>query len=314
MNNKLIVSSSPHIRDRVTTSDIMRDVVLALMPALVASVLIFGLRALLLTAVCAGSCVLFEYGSRRLMGRENTISDWSAVVTGVLLAFNLPVQFPLWMAVIGCFFAIVVVKQLFGGLGQNFANPAITARVFLLLSFSQPMTSWLKVENGRAVADVVGATPLAVMAAEGSTSPNLPSYLEMLLGQRGGCLGEICILALLLGGAYLLYKQVITPTIPAAFLGGIVVFSLLFGVDPIYHLLSGGAVLGAFFMATDYVTSPATEKGKLIFGLGCAFLTMLIRVYGSYPEGVSYSILLMNIVTPHINRLVRSKPFGGVAA
>ncbi len=314
MNNKLIVSSSPHIRDRVTTSDIMRDVVLALMPALVASVLIFGLRALLLTAVCAGSCVLFEYGSRRLMGRENTISDWSAVVTGVLLAFNLPVQFPLWMAVIGCFFAIVVVKQLFGGLGQNFANPAITARVFLLLSFSQPMTSWLKVENGRAVADVVGATPLAVMAAEGSASPNLPSYLEMLLGQRGGCLGETCILALLLGGAYLLYKQVITPTIPAAFLGGIVVFSLLFGVDPIYHLLSGGAVLGAFFMATDYVTSPATEKGKLIFGLGCAFLTMLIRVYGSYPEGVSYSILLMNIVTPHINRLVRSKPFGGVAA
>ena len=241
---------------------------------------------------------------------ENTISDLSAVVTGVILSFNLPVQLPLWMAVVGCFFAIVIVKQLFGGIGNNFANPAIAARIFLLLSFSQPMTTWLQVEGGRAVQGVYGATPLALISA-GDTA-NLPSVMEMLLGTRGGCMGETCAIALILGGVYMIWKKVITPTIPLAFIGGVFVLSLLFGVNPVYELLGGGLMLGAFFMATDYTTSPITEKGKIIFGLGCALITMVIRVFGSYPEGVSYSILLMNIITPHINRMVRNKAFGGV--
>lgn len=310
MSNKLIVSPSPHIRDNATTSTIMRDVLIGLAPAMIAAVVIFGFRALLMTAVCVAACIIFEYGTERILGRENTISDLSAVVTGVILSFNLPVQLPLWMAVVGCFFAIVIVKQLFGGIGNNFANPAIAARIFLLLSFSQPMTTWLQVEGGRAVQGVYGATPLAMISA-GDTA-NLPSVMEMLLGTRGGCMGETCAIALILGGVYMIWKKVITPTIPLAFIGGVFVLSLLFGVNPVYELLGGGLMLGAFFMATDYTTSPITEKGKIIFGLGCALITMVIRVFGSYPEGVSYSILLMNIITPHINRMVRNKAFGGV--
>ena len=310
MSNKLIVSPSPHIRDNATTSTIMRDVLIGLAPAMIAAVVIFGFRALLMTAVCVAACIIFEYGTERILGRENTISDLSAVVTGVILSFNLPVQLPLWMAVVGCFFAIVIVKQLFGGIGNNFANPAIAARIFLLLSFSQPMTTWLQVEGGRAVQGVYGATPLALISA-GDTA-NLPSVMEMLLGTRGGCMGETCAIALILGGVYMIWKKVITPTIPLAFIGGVFVLSLLFGVNPVYELLGGGLMLGAFFMATDYTTSPITEKGKIIFGLGCALITMVIRVFGSYPEGVSYSILLMNIITPHINRMVRNKAFGGV--
>ena len=310
MSNKLIVSPSPHIRGNATTSTIMRDVLIGLAPAMIAAVVIFGFRALLMTAVCVAACIIFEYGTERILGRENTISDLSAVVTGVILSFNLPVQLPLWMAVVGCFFAIVIVKQLFGGIGNNFANPAIAARIFLLLSFSQPMTTWLQVEGGRAVQGVYGATPLALISA-GDTA-NLPSVMEMLLGTRGGCMGETCAIALILGGVYMIWKKVITPTIPLAFIGGVFVLSLLFGVNPVYELLGGGLMLGAFFMATDYTTSPITEKGKIIFGLGCALITMVIRVFGSYPEGVSYSILLMNIITPHINRMVRNKAFGGV--
>lgn len=310
MSNKLIVSASPHIRDTATTSTIMRDVLIALVPSLVAATWIFGFRALLLTAVCVAACVVFEYGMCKVLGKEDTISDLSAAVTGVILAFNLPVQLPFWMAIIGCFFSIVVVKQLFGGIGQNFANPAIAGRIFLLLSFSQPMTTWLQVSGGRAVQDVTGATPLALIS-QGNLS-ELPSYMDMFLGARGGCMGETCALALLIGGAYMIYRKVITITTPLAYIGGVVVFSLLFGVDPVYQVLAGGVLLGAFFMATDYTTSPITENGKIIFGLGCAFITMLIRVYGSYPEGASFSILIMNIITPHINRLVRNKAFGGV--
>ncbi len=310
MSNKLIVSASPHIRDHATTSTIMRDVLIALAPAMIAATIIFGFRALLMTAVCVATCVFFEYATERILGRTNTISDLSAAVTGVILSFNLPVQLPIWMAVLGCFFAIVVVKQLFGGIGNNFANPAIAARIFLLLSFSQPMTTWLKVEGGRAVEGVFGATPLALISAGDTQS--LPSLMDMFLGTRGGCMGETCALALLLGGIYLIYRKVITVTIPLSFIGGVLVLSVLFGVDPMYELMGGGLLLGAFFMATDYTTSPITEKGKVIFGLGCALITMVIRVFGSYPEGVSYSILLMNIITPHINRMVRNKAFGGV--
>jgi len=288
----------------------MRDVLIALAPAMIAATLIFGFRAILMTAVCVLACIVFEYATERVLGRENTISDLSAAVTGVILSFNLPVQLPIWMAVVGCFFAIVIVKQLFGGIGNNFANPAIAARIFLLLSFSQPMTSWLAVENGKAVEGVFGATPLAQIAA-GETA-NLPSLMDMFLGTRGGCMGETCALALIIGGIYLIWRKVITITIPLSFIGGVFVLSLLFGVDPMYQVLGGGLMIGAFFMATDYTTSPITEKGKIIFGLGCALITMVIRVFGSYPEGVSYSILLMNIVTPHINRMVRNKAFGGV--
>ncbi len=307
MKSKLMVSPSPHIHDAVSTQSIMRDVLIAMVPALVAAVLIFGFRSLVLTAVCIASCVIFEYFTRKILGRSNDIGDLSAAVTGMLLAFNLPVGLPLWMAVLGCFFAIVVVKQLFGGIGQNFANPAIAARIFLLLSFSLPMTTWVQINQ------VSSATPLAQMALErAGEAQNLPAYLDMFLGLRGGCLGETCALALIIGGVYLIARKIITPTIPVAFIGGVAVLALLFGEDPLYHVLSGGVLLGAIFMATDYTTSPVTEKGKVIFGLGCAVLTMIIRVFGSYPEGVSYAILLMNIVTPLINKYTRNKPFGGV--
>lgn len=301
-----MVSPSPHIHDAVSTQSIMRDVLIAMVPALIASVVIFGFRALVLTAVCIAACVGFEYISRSILNRDNTISDLSAAVTGMLLAFNLPVELPIWMAVVGCFFAIVVVKQLFGGIGQNFANPAIAARIFLLLSFSLPMTTWVQVN------EVSGATPLAQMALErAGEAQTLPTLLEMFLGQRGGCLGETCALALIAGGIYLIVKKVITPTIPLAFIGGVAVLAVLFGENPLYHIMGGGVLIGAFFMATDYTTSPVTEKGKVIFGLCCAALTMIIRVFGSYPEGVSYAILLMNIATPLINKYTRTKPFGG---
>lgn len=309
MANRLVVKASPHLKFPVNTQVIMRDVIIALMPAFVCSMVVFGLRSLLLVAVCMASCVVFEYLSRLLMKRENSISDLSAVVTGILLAFNLPVTFPIWMAVIGSFFAIVVAKQLFGGLGQNFVNPAIAGRVFLLISFATPMTNWLLPQKGeQGIALVAGATPLAHLA-RGETE-TLPALSDMLLGMRGGCLGETAALALLVGAAYLIWRGVIRPAIPAAFLGTMCVLALLMGQDPFYHLLSGGAILGAFFMATDYATSPSTLKGKLVFGFGCGLITMVIRVYGSYPEGVSFAILFMNILVPHINSLTRTKPFG----
>lgn len=307
MKSKLMVSPSPHIHDAVSTQSIMRDVLIALVPALIASVLIFGFRSLILVVVCVASCVVFEYFTRRMLGRSNDVSDLSAAVTGMLLAFNLPVTLPLWMAVLGCFFAIVIVKQLFGGIGQNFANPAIAARIFMVLSFSLPMTSWVQVNA------VSSATPLAQLALmRAGEAQTLPSYLSLFLGQRSGSLGETCALALIIGGIYLIARRVITPTIPLSFIGGVAVFALLLGEDPLIHVLSGGCLLGAIFMATDYTTSPVTEKGKVIFGLGCAALTMIIRVFGSYPEGVSYAILLMNIMCPLIDKFTKTKPFGGV--
>ena len=249
----------------------------------------------------------------RLPGKPQTIGDLSAVVTGILLAFNLPSTFPIWMAVVGSLFAIVMVKNLFGGIGQNFANPAIAGRVILLISFSGPMTSWMIPEKAVGGFRLVsGATPLAENAL-GNTA-DLPSYADMFLGLRGGSLGETCILALLIGGIFLIVRGVIKPIIPVAFLGTIAVFALLVGQDPLFHLMAGGAVLGAFFMATDYVTSPVTDMGKLIFGIGCGLITMVIRVYGNYPEGVSFAILLMNVIAPHIDSLTKSKPFGGVVA
>ena len=308
ITNKLTVAPSPHIKDKVTTKSLMLNVIIALVPAGVASVLIFGFRSLALIATCVITCVVAEYLFNLVRKKPQTIGDLSAVVTGILLAYNLPSTFPLWQAAVGGIFAIVLVKKLFGGLGQNFANPAIVGRVVLLISFSEAMTTWLvphKVIGGYTL--VSGATPLAV-----TTASDLPSYMEMFLGLSGGALGETCILALLIGGIFLIVRGVIKPIIPVSFLATIAVCSLLAGEDPLFQLMAGGAVLGAFFMATDYVTSPVTDMGKLIFGIGCGLITMLIRLFGSYPEGVSFAILLMNIITPHIDSLTKSKPFGGV--
>jgi electron transport complex protein RnfD len=237
-----------------------------------------------------------------------TIGDLSAAVTGVLLAFNLPVTMPLWMAAIGCFVAIVIVKQLFGGLGRNFANPAIVGRIVLLVSFTGQMTTWATPALLGSDA-VTGATPLALAAAS-SAGQTLPSYLDLFLGAVGGSLGETCKLTLLLGGVYLVVRKVITVTTPLVFIAATALFSGILGADPLYQVLSGGLILGAIFMATDYVTTPTTEVGKVIFGVGCGLITVIIRLYAGYPEGVSFAILLMNIVTPHIDRLCSHRAFG----
>lgn len=307
----LTVTTSPHVLDNSSTTKIMADVVIALLPATVVACMVFGLRAVFLTAICVFSCVGFEYLFRRISNRDNTITDLSAGVTGLLLAFNLPANFPYWMAIIGSFIAIVIVKQIFGGIGQNFANPAITARVVLLVSFTGAMTDWPKPTHIALATDAVtGPTPLGLLQA-GEIS-QLPSHLHMLLGSVGGSLGETSALALLVGGAYLLIKRVITPTIPVTFIGTVAVMALIVGQDPIFHILAGGVILGAFFMATDYTTSPMTMGGQMVFGIGCGFITMMIRLYGSYPEGVSFAILLMNIIVPHIDRLSGRKLYGGM--
>lgn len=303
MSEKLILSSSPHIRNKVNTQSIMLDVILAMVPAFAVGVWVFGMRAILLTAVCVAVCVGSEYVFQKGVGRDVTINDLSAVVTGMLLAFNLPVNLPLWMAAFGSIVAIVVVKQLFGGIGMNFANPAITARIVMLISFTGPMTTWV-------IPDAVsGATPLALIAS--GAIEQLPPVTNMLLGVRGGCLGETGSLALLLGGLYLIYKKVISWHIPVAFIGTVAVLTAVLGQSPVYQVLSGGLLIGAFFMATDYSTSPFTEKGKLIFGLGCGLLTVIIRVFGAYPEGVSFAILLMNVMCQHIDNLTSKKVLGG---
>ncbi len=311
VHNKLIVSSAPHISRPADTASIMRDVVIALIPALGVSTYIFGFRAIVLTVFCAACCVFFEWISRKIMKRDTTIGDWSAVVTGVILAFNLPVSMPLWMAAIGCFIAIVVVKQIFGGLGQNFANPAIVGRIALFIGFATPMTHWpitsrmsQVIISNAGIDAMSGATPLGMLA---SGADKLPSNLEMFLGAINGSMGEISSAALIVGGIYLIVRKVITPAIPVSFLATVAVLSLVFGRDPIFEICAGGVMLGAIFMATDYVTSPITNAGRIIFGIGCGLFTMLIRVYAAYPEGVSFAILLMNILTPHIDNLTRLK-------
>ena len=303
--NKLISSVSPHFHTPRTSTKIMLDVIIALMPAAVASVIIFGWRALLVIGVCVLTCVLSEFLFEKLCKKENTVSDLSAVVTGMLLAFNLPVSIPIWQAVIGSVVAIIVVKQLFGGIGQNFANPAITARIIMLVAFAGPMTNWT---NPVGIPDsVTSATPLAVMTNGGA----LPSYKDLFLGYYPGSLGETCTLALLLGGIYLLIRRVISWHTPVAFIGTVAIMSLVCGKDVLGQLLSGGLMIGAIFMATDYSTTPSTKWGKIIFGVGCGLITILIRFWGNYPEGVSYSILIMNILTPFISKLTRSKPLTG---
>ncbi len=315
----LQVSSSPHIKEQATTRRLMRDVILALLPALLASVFLFGLRALAVVSITVASCVLIEYLARKIMRRDSTVADLSAVVTGLLLSFSLPPTVPLWICPIGAFVAIGVVKQMFGGIGNNFVNPAVTARIVLHISFPLSMGTWTMVKDPAASlgnipgslfgADLISsATPLQTA---GKASALLPSYGTLLFGLKSGCIGEVCVIALLLGAVYLVARKVIKLWIPLAYIGTMLLIVAAAGKDPLYHLLSGGLVLGAFFMATDYVTSPITVKGKLLFGIGCGAITALIRLFGGMTEGVSYAILLMNILTPHIDRLTIPVPFGG---
>ncbi|MBQ2999125.1 MAG: RnfABCDGE type electron transport complex subunit D [Clostridia bacterium] len=297
-NGLLVVSPSPHIRSKNSTQRIMLDVILAMLPILVASVLIFGARALAVVAVCVVSCVFFEWGFEKLLKRENTVTDLSAVVTGMLLAFNLPASIPLWQAAFGSLVAIVVVKQLFGGIGKNFANPAIVARIVLLLSFAGSMSDFATKNDA-----VSSATPLS--------GGVMPSMTELFLGKHGGSLGETCALAILLGGVYLLVRRVISWHTPVVFVATVALLTFLLGENAAEHVLTGGLLLGAFFMATDYTTTPSTKWGKVIFGVGCGLITVLIRVFGNYPEGVSFAILFMNILTPYIEIWTRRRPLGG---
>ena len=313
--SKVKVTSSPHIRSDETTKQIMLDVVIALMPALAVSVFVFGWRSLVITCFSVCCCIFFEWFYGILAKRPNTTGDMSCVVTGVLLAFNMPVTAPLWLVLVGAGFAIVIVKMLFGGIGKNFMNPARAARAFL---FSWPviMTTWVKTRTvlplfATPVDVVTSATPLA--ALKQGLMPDA-SLADMALGMVSGCLGETSALALIAGGLYLIYRRVITPHIPLAYLGTVAVLTFVFprgGLDPLdfmlAHLLSGGLMLGAIFMATDYTTSPLTKKGKIIFGIGCGCLTVFIRYFGSYAEGVSYSILIMNAFVPLIERFTIPK-------
>ena len=298
-----IVAASPHVTTKNSTAVIMRDVLIALLPAVIAGCVVFGLRALLVVAVTTAACVFFEWGFEKLCHTPSTISDLSAAVTGVLLAMNLPVSIPLWQAVFGALVAIVAVKGLFGGIGKNFANPAITARIVMFLAFSKTMTAWVFPDA------VSSATPLAMMASGESVD-----YLTLLLGNHGGCLGETSALALLIGFAYLLIRGVISWHTPVCFVGTVFVMSLILGQDAVGQLLSGGLMLGAIFMATDYSTTPSTDWGRVLFGIGAGLLTVLIRFYGAYAEGVSFAILFMNILTPYLSKWTETKPFGGVAA
>ena len=298
-----IVAASPHVTTKNPTAVIMRDVLIALLPAVIAGCVVFGLRALLVVAVTTAACVFFEWGFEKLCHKPSTISDLSAAVTGVLLAMNLPVSIPLWQAVFGALVAMVAVKGLFGGIGKNFANPAITARIVMFLAFSKTMTAWVFPDA------VSSATPLAMMANGESVD-----YLTLLLGNHGGCLGETSALALLIGFAYLLIRGVISWHTPVCFVGTVFVMSLILGQDAVGQILSGGLMLGAIFMATDYSTTPSTNWGRVLFGIGAGLLTVLIRFYGAYAEGVSFAILFMNILTPYLSKWTETKPFGGAAA
>lgn len=301
MENKMYVSSSPHFQSSSSTTKIMLDVIIALLPATIASVVIFGPLSLMLIGVCVATCVLCEYVSRKVMKRNTTIGDLSAVVTGLLLALNLPVNINPLIAIFGSIVAIVVVKQMFGGIGMNFVNPAIAARIVLLVSFPNAMMTWVDAFWYKAPDAVASATPLA---------DNSYSYTQLLLGTHGGSLGETCAIALILGGIYLVIRKVISPIIPCVYIATSALMSLALGLDPIYQILSGGLLLGAIFMATDYTTSPITKWGKVIFATGCGVLTILLRVYSNMPEGVSFSIILMNILVPLIEMITTPRAFG----
>lgn len=306
----LTVTTSPHLRRGTGTTRIMADVLIAMAPALIWGVIVFGLNALLMPLIAAASCVLFEYLTQKLLHRPVTVGDLSAAVTGVLIGFNLPANDSYFLPIIGAAFAIIVVKQLFGGIGKNFVNPALAARVFLFLSWPQQMTEFPTPFDRTVLDAVASATPRSVGKAD---------LLDLFLGKCGGSIGEISALLLIVGGAYLLIRRVISWHIPVAYLGTVALITFVFPKGSgffdwrflLFELLSGGLMLGAFFMATDYVTSPITKSGKLIFGAGCGLLTVFFRYFGSYPEGVSFAILVMNCLVFYIDKLTRPRVFGG---
>jgi electron transport complex protein RnfD len=317
MSATTVVSVSPHLRDRDSTAKVMWGVCIALVPALAASTYLFGWRALLLTAVAVAVSVGTEVLSELIFKREITVSDGSAAVTGVLLAFTCPPQTPLWIVALGAFVAIFLVKQLFGGVGYNIFNPALTARAVMLASFPVVMTSWsapvrsLASFGGADATTAASALGLVKEAVKAGTTAAMPfGYLDLLLGNVPGSLGETCKVALLLGAAFLFVRKILDWKIPITFLGSVALLSWIVGRNPLFELLSGGLILGAFFMATDYVTSPTTANGRIIFGLGCGAITFLIRNYGGFPEGVCYAILFMNLCSPLIESYVRPRRFG----
>lgn len=303
MENKLHISVSPHLHRKRTTTGIMLEVIIALLPTTIAGVVIFGLRALAVIGVCVASAVISELLFNLILKKKQTIKDLSCVVTGLLLALNLPANAPLWQCAVGSVFAIIVVKCIFGGIGKNIVNPAITARVFMLVAFG----SLAKTAFPVGMDATAGATPLV--------SETTPDIMDLLLGKTGGCIGETCAIALLIGGVYLLIRKVISWHIPVAFIGTVFIFSFFvkdFSVsEALVQVLSGGLLIGAIFMATDYTTSPSTALGKVVFGVGAGLITALIRFWGIYPEGVSFGILLMNILNPYICSLTARKLFGG---
>lgn len=316
-NNKLVVSSTPHIRSNDSIESIMRDVLIALTPAALAGIYFFGFKALLIIILSIASCVFFEGAYQKITKQPITITDLSAAVTGLLLAMNLPASSPFWLPVVGGFFAIVIAKQLFGGLGQNFINPALAARAFLLASYPTQMTNFTEPTGLFSSAEAVSAaTPLTLvkeLAKEGKIQELTQSdFINALIGNIGGCIGETCAIFLILGGIYLIYRKVISWRIPVTYILTVFILTLIFGRMPVYEILIGGLMLGAFFMATDYSSSPVTPTGQFIMGFGCGLLTAIIRVYGGYPEGVSYSILLMNLAVPLIDRFTKPKVFGEV--
>ena len=321
--NNLTVSSSPHLVTSLDTSKTMLMVLIALAPAFIMSVVVFGIRAIILTAVCVVACAFFEWAYNKLMKKPNTVGDLSACVTGVILAMNLPSNFPYWMAIIGCFVAIVIVKCLFGGLGRNIANPAIVGRIVLLLSFTTQMTTWPVPRQAQTDA-TTGATALGVLAEVVKGKANvsdLPSNADLFLGFVGGSMGEVSALAILIGGCFLIWKKIISPAIPVSFIAAVFVFSLIYygvkGGDAsalhmaIFHVCAGGVMFGAFFCATDYVTSPIMTKSRIIYGILCGVINMIIRLFASYPEGVSFAILFMNMCTPLLDDFVIKRTYGG---
>ncbi|MCF8301660.1 MAG: RnfABCDGE type electron transport complex subunit D [Bacteroidales bacterium] len=326
--NLFTVSGSPHVHEDRSVRNLMLGVVLAMVPAILVSVYFFGLGAIRVILISVAACLLFEYLIQKyVMKTGPTINDGSAIVTGVLLAFNVPSNLPIWILIIGAFVSIGIAKMSFGGIGKNVFNPALVGRVFLLISFPVQMTSWPKpqpITAGFVTDTVTGPTPLGILKEgldAGKTvsqiEPELPSYVEALIGNHGGSLGEMSAIALVLGAIYMLARRIISWHIPTAYLGSVLIFSGIFWmidpthyVDPLFHLVTGGLMLGVFYMATDYTSTPMSAKGMLVFGAGAGLLTMIIRFWGAYPEGVSFAILIMNAFTPLINRAFKPKRFG----
>lgn len=311
MQNKkdnLIVTVSPHLQSGLSVPKEMYMVIIALLPALIASYFFFGIRSIILCSVGIVTAVVLEALVKILRKKPITVFDGSAIVTGMLLAFNLPSSVPYWIPILGSAVAILIVKEAFGGLGHNIFNPALIGRAFLLAAYPTHMTTWVPTQFNAGIDAATYATPLAILKEKAGTM--LPGYWDMFIGNIGGCIGEVSALALIIGGVFLLIKGVISWYIPVSYIGTVAVLTAMTGSDPLFHILSGGLILGAFFMATDMVTSPVTPKGMIIFGIGCGITTVIIRLFGKYPEGVSYSILFMNAVTPVIDRYTSMRRFG----